>query len=148
MKKYFLIFLIALVPFKVLAMNNQGIVDPPVTIHNETEHTVRASWYVEMPKYLKVTKYEATVAPKKSVTLKDGITYYATSNSKIDARIQKNRVEASVEFLDKNGKEIKDETKGENVRVFGRHEIAKDHLLTLNIYIKDKNIEFKEVEKK
>ena len=123
--------------------------DPPVSIHNETSYKVKTSWHVDIPGKLRITKYEATVEPGKSVTLKDGITYYATSNSKSDARVQKNKVEISVEFLDKNGKEIKDKKTSETVQTFAKHDIQKDHLLTLNVYIKNNNkVEFKEVEKK
>lgn len=150
MKKiqYLFAFLITLIPLNSFSANVPGYIDPPVTVHNETSNIVKVSWSIDMPKQLKFVKYEASIEPKKSVTLKDGITYYATSNSKTDARVQKNKVEVLVEFLDKSGREIKDEAGAKTLRVFGKHEIQKDKLLTLNIYIKDKMVEFKEVEKK
>ena len=141
-------FFIAL-SYNAFAADVPFLTDPPVTIQNETAYKIKASWHVDIPKQLRITKYEAVVEPGKSVTLKDGITYYATSNSKLDARVQKNKVEMAIDFFDKNGKEIKAEDKAAAVRVFAKHEIAKDHLLTLDVHVKNNNkVEFKEVEKK
>lgn len=148
--KFLLFVFFICLSFNVFAGTNiPFLTDPPVTVHNETAYKIKATWHVDIPSQLKISKYEAVVEPKKSVTLKDGITYYATSNSKSNARVQKNRVEMVIDFFDKNGKEIKDEDKAATVRVFARHDIAKDHLLTLEVYIKNNNsVEFKEVEKK